>query len=67
MNQIYKTWDQLPLTLNAEQVAQYLQISRAGAYALFHTQGFPCLKIGKRMLVPRDAFLEWLAAQSCAK
>ena len=55
--------EQLPMTLNAEQVGHYLNISRAGAYALFHTEGFPCIRIGKRMMVQRDAFLCWLEEQ----
>lgn len=59
--------DQLPLTLNAEQVGRYLNISRAGAYALFHSEGFPCIRIGKRMLVQRDAFLHWLEEQQNKK
>ena len=60
---INTSFEQLPLTLRAEEVAQILGISRAGAYALFHTEGFPCIRIGKRMLVQRDAFLRWLDEQ----
>lgn len=63
----YTSLDQLPLTLNAEQVGRYLNISRAGAYTLFHAEGFPCIKIGKRMLVQRDAFLRWLEDQQNKK
>lgn len=61
--QMFTSNDQLPLTLNAEQVANYLNISRAGAYALFHVEGFPCIRIGKRVLVQREAFLHWLDEQ----
>jgi hypothetical protein len=25
-----------------------------------HSKGFPTLRIGKRMVVPKDKFLEWL-------
>ena len=56
----YTSYDQLPLTLRAEEIAQVLSISRAGAYSLFHSEGFPCIKIGKRIMVQRDAFLRWL-------
>lgn len=55
---------QLPPTLTAEQVADYLNISRAGAYQLFHTEGFPCLRIGKRLLIQREQFLKWIDDQS---
>lgn len=63
----YASYDQLPLTLRAEDIAQVLDLSRAGAYALMHTQDFPCIRIGKSMRVERSAFLAWLAAQSQGK
>lgn len=56
--------DQLPMTLNAEQVGCYLNISRAGAYALCHSDGFPSIHIGKRIVIPREAFLRWVEDQS---
>lgn len=64
---VFTSNDQLPLTLNVEQVGRYLNISRAGAYALFHSEGFPCIRIGKRMLVQREAFLRWLDEQQKKK
>ena len=56
----YTSFDQLPLILNADQLAKVLGISRANAYVLLHSKGFPTLRIGKRMVVPKDKFLEWL-------
>lgn len=52
--------DQLGLTLNADDIAGILGISRAGAYTLLHSEGFPRVRIGKRILVPRDQFLAWI-------
>ena len=60
MNKFYTHYDQLPIVLNADQLAQALGISRANAYQLMHSKGFPTLRIGKRMLVPKEKFLEWL-------
>jgi predicted DNA-binding transcriptional regulator AlpA len=60
MNSPFTNYDQLPLTLNADQVAQVLGISRAGAYTLMHSKGFPVIQINKRLVVPRDRFLEWM-------
>ena len=54
------TFENLPNVLNTEQLAQTLGISRAGAYQLLHSEGFPTLRIGKRMLVPRDKLAEWI-------
>ena len=56
----YITYDQLPLMLNAEDVQAVMNISRAGAYQLMHRADFPTIAIGKRMVVPRDKFLEWV-------
>ena len=50
----YKSFDELPLMLNVVQVAAVLGISRAGAYELVHSEGFPALKIGSRIVVPKD-------------
>ena len=56
----YTSYDQLPLSLSADDVAQVLGISRAKAYVLMSTRGFPTLHIGKRMTVPKDKFLKWI-------
>lgn len=56
----YTSIEQLPLALSADDVAQVLGISRANAYELMHSEGFPTLKIGKRMTVPKDKLIEWI-------
>ena len=64
MTREYYSNDQLPCMLNADKIAKYLEISRAGAYELMHSEGFPLIRIGKRMIVPRDKFLEWVDEQT---
>lgn len=64
MNKTYTHIDQLPLTLDANDIARTLGISRANAYNLFHTEGFPTLHIGKRMMCSKDRFTEWMDRQS---
>ena len=54
------SFDQLPITLRAEQVAAVLGISRSNAYALMRQEDFPTLHIGKRMLVPKDRLIQWI-------
>ena len=54
----YKNYDELPLMLIVVQVAAVLGISRAGAYELVHSEGFPTLKIGSRIVVPKDKLRE---------
>lgn len=59
----YKTYDDLPLMLSVPDVAKVLGISRAGAYDLAHSKEFPSMKIGNRIIVPKDKFLLWIEKQ----
>ena len=53
--------------LNVVQVAAVLGISRAGAYELVHSEGFPALKIGSRIVVPTDKLREWIDTNTAQK
>ncbi len=56
----YMSYDDLPLFLNAELVSQVLGIAPSSAYELMHEDGFPVLKIGNRMVVPKEKFIAWV-------
>ncbi len=56
----YKSYDDLPLFLNAELVAKVLGVSPSSSYELMHEPGFPVLKIGSRMVVPKEEFVQWV-------
>ena len=56
--------DQLPCMLNANDIKEYMRISRTQAYEQMHAEGFPLIRIGKRMLAPRDKFLQWVDNQT---
>ena len=56
----YKTYDDLPLFLNADIVAKALGIAPSSAYELMHEKDFPTLCIGNRMVVPKEKFVEWV-------
>lgn len=57
---IYKSYEELPLFLNAEMVARLLGISPSSAYELMHEKGFPVLRVGNRMVVPKEKFRQWV-------
>ena len=63
----YTSYDDLPLMLSVAEVAAVLEISRAGAYELVRSSGFPAPKIGSRIVVPKDKFLAWIDANSDSK
>ena len=47
-------------TMSVQDLALEMGISLPKAYELVKTEGFPCLHIGKRILIPVDAFQKWL-------
>ena len=57
---MYKSYDELPLFLNAETVAKALGISPSSGYELMHERDFPALKIGNRIVVPKEKFIRWV-------
>ncbi|MBM6721818.1 helix-turn-helix transcriptional regulator [Pseudoflavonifractor phocaeensis] len=57
---VYKTYDDLPLFLNANLVAQVLGVSPSSGYELMHEPGFPVLRVGSRMVVPKEQFIQWV-------
>lgn len=63
----YQRKEDLPLFLNAEDIQCTLRISRASAYQLMHSENFPTILIGKRMVCQRDAFFLWLDNQTGGK
>ncbi len=60
---IYKSYDELPLFLNAEMVAKLLGVSPSSAYELMHEEDFPSMRIGNRLIIPKESFQEWVKNQ----
>ncbi len=60
MEKQFKTYDDLPLMLSVQDVAKALGISRAGAYELVKSDGFPAMNIGSRIIVPKEEFILWV-------
>ena len=56
----FKDYSELPLFLNADTVAKALGVSPSSGYELMHDPGFPILKIGSRMVVPKEKFIQWV-------
>ena len=57
---VYKSYDELPLFIDAKTVSGVLGIAQSSAYELMHEEGFPTLKIGARMVVPKEKFIKWV-------
>lgn len=61
---VYKSYDELPLFLNADTVARVLGVSPSTGYELMHEKDFPILKIGNRIVVPKEKFIIWVEANT---
>ena len=56
----YKSYNDLPLFLNAAVVAKALGVAPSSAYELMREADFPVLKIGSRIVIPKEKFVEWV-------
>ena len=56
----YKSYDDLPLFLNSATVAKVLGVSPSSGYELIHEPGFPVLRVGRRIVVPKEKFMQWV-------
>lgn len=61
---VYRSYDALPLFLNSNTVSKVLGVSSSSTYELMHTEGFPTLRIGSRMVVPKGQFIQWVSAHT---
>ena len=61
---MFKSYDEMPLFLNAEMLAKALGVATSTAYELMHEKDFPALKIGSRLLVPKEKFRQWVDSKT---
>ena len=59
-----RSYSDLPLFLNVHLVAQVLGVSISTAYVVMHEPSFPTLRVGSRMVVPKEKFIQWAEEQS---
>ena len=60
----YKSYEDLPLFLNANMVAELLGVSISKYYDLMNEKDFPALRMGNRVVVPKDKFRQWREQRS---
>lgn len=64
MKSTYTNIEDLPLTLNAREVAEVLRISKSKVYELAQSESFPAIRIDKRVVIPRDKLIEGMNNQA---
>lgn len=63
MKKIYKSFDELPIMLSVTEAATVLGISRTSAYELVKGNDFPSIKVGSRIVVPKEELQKWIQKQ----
>lgn len=56
----YTSLADVPLNMSVEDVAAVLGMSRMYAYSLCKQPDFPALRMGKRIIIPKDRFIRWM-------
>lgn len=60
MDPVVKDFDQLPTCLRVADLQRVMGLSRATAYKLTGRPDFPKVRVGRRIVIPRDRFIAWL-------
>lgn len=47
-------------TMSVQELSVHMGISLPKAYELVKTPGFPTIRVGTRILIPVEAYREWL-------
>lgn len=58
---VFTNYDELPLLLNTTQLADLLGVSHSSVYELIREPGFPSLRIGKRIVIPKEELRQWIS------
>lgn len=61
---IYTSYEELPLFLNAEMLAKLLGVSVSSSYELMHEKDFPAIRIGSRLVVPKEKLQLWINSKT---
>ena len=61
---IYTNYDELPLLLSVKQLVDLMGVSDSSIYELVQEDDFPSLRIGNRIVVPKEKFCRWVDAQT---
>lgn len=52
--------NEAPLTIQVKEMAKILGISQNKAYELTRIEGFPTIRVGRKILIPKPGLLKWL-------
>ena len=50
--------------ISIDEMSEQLGITRSQAYEIVKRKDFPCIRIGRRIIIPTVTFKEWLVESS---
>ncbi|WP_066639194.1 helix-turn-helix domain-containing protein [Desulfolucanica intricata] len=59
-----KGHNDLPMIMTVELTAQVLGLNKGTVYEMIRQKRIPAVKVGRRLLVPRDALLDWITKEA---
>ena len=62
MENNYRSFDELPLTLRVEELMPILGIGRNTAYELVRSEQIRSVKIGRQLRIPKQALIDYLTS-----
>lgn len=55
------------MTITVKEMAEMLNVSLPTAYDLVHSEGFPTIRIGRKLLVNSVMLQDWINAHTCSR
>ena len=62
--EVFKSYDDLPLFLSVKQITSLLNISRGKIYELVQEEGLPAIRFGKKYVFPKEKLMKWLDSRT---
>jgi len=59
----YKSIEDLPAMIRVKELASYMGINQNKAYELVKRDNFPSLKLGQRIMIPKEHFKKWINSE----
>ncbi|TCJ00483.1 helix-turn-helix domain-containing protein [Cytobacillus praedii] len=57
---MYKQLEDFPVVLDVDDIKEILGIGRRQAYELVNSDSFHIVRVGRRIKVAKDVFIDWL-------
>ena len=63
----YYSFDDVPLFLDASDIAKLLGLSRSNVYEMLRSESFPVITIGNRRIVYKEKLFAWIDSHEACK